>query len=146
MAENYLGKLRGNKFRLILSSFFYTEKRGLWRQKSTGEFTQGQGISGIANAELENVHISCTTERENQHLPCLWLTENPGHHQLQLQEGGVYLRRYREEYKLQSKLMWYNSSKEPLPTLCSKGRKKPKNMTKPKKESHCSSSYIAFCY
>lgn len=77
--------------RLILSSFSHTEKRGLWRQKSIGEFTQGQGISGIANAELENVYISCTAERENQHLPCLWLIENLDHHQLQLQEGGVCL-------------------------------------------------------
>lgn len=60
-------------------------------EKCICEFTQGQGISGFANAELENVYVSCNTKRENQHLPWLWLIENPGHHQLQLQEGGACL-------------------------------------------------------
>lgn len=94
-------------------------------------------VSGFPNAELENVHSSWDTERKNQHLASLYLVENLGYNQLKLQRAGGIFRKYKGEYKLQqSKFTWYDSSREPLPTLCSKGRGK--------KEFHCSSSYIAF--
>lgn len=122
-------------------------------QKSIGEFTQGQGISGIANAELENVHISCTTERENQ-APSLPMREprplrtqaieNPGHHQFQLQEGGVYL--VQRGIKIAVKVCGIIVERNHFLPSVQKEEKNPKYPLNPKKESHCSSSDIAFCY
>lgn len=108
--------------------------------------SQGQGISGIANAELENIHISCATERDNPHFPCLWLIENLGHHQLQLQEGGVYLEGTERNKNCSQSLCGTIVQRNHFPLSVQKEEKNPKIQLNPKKESHCSSSYIAFCY